>query len=64
MRMMTDAEERKLTLLEQQVEALLLGRELMGVRIMRLREFIARNCQHPALGTNCPTCQFLREDVS
>lgn len=57
-------DERRLTLLEQQVGALLAGRERMSVRIMRLREFIARNCQHSALDTNCPTCEFLKEDAS
>ena len=64
MRMMTDAEEKRLATLEQKIETLLVGRERMSVRIMRLREFIARNCQHSALDTNCPTCEFLKEDAS
>lgn len=60
---MTDAEERRMTLLEQQVEALLLGRERMSVRIMRLREFIAKHGPHQD-DPECPTCKFLMEDAS
>jgi len=60
----TEQDERRLTLLEQQVGALLSGRERMSMRIMKLREFIARNCPHSALDTDCPTCQFLQEDAS
>lgn len=62
-RIMDAAEERRLTLLEQQVGALLAGRERMGDRIRKLREYIASNCPHSALDTNCPTCQFLQEDA-
>ena len=58
MRMMTDAEERRLTLLEQQVEALLAGRERMSVRIMKLREFIAAHGPHED-DVECQTCRFL-----
>ena len=60
----TEADERRLTFLEQQVGALMAGRERMSVRIMKLREFIARNCQHSAPDTDCPTCEFLKEDAS
>lgn len=59
----TEADERRLTFLEQQVGALLVGRERMSMRIMTLREFIARNCEHSTLNTDCPTCQFLQEDA-
>lgn len=60
---MTEAEERRLTLLEQQVGALLAGRERMSERIMLLREYIASNCPHAATDIACPTCEFLMEDA-
>lgn len=59
----TEQDERRLVLLEQQVNALLAGRERMSERIMRLREFIAKNCPHSALDVTCSTCQFLQEDA-
>ncbi len=62
MRMMTDAEERRLTLLEQQVGALLAGRERMSERIRKLREFIAAHGPHED-AVECPSCQFLMEDA-
>lgn len=65
----TEQDERRLTLLEQQVNALLAGRERMGERIMRLRAYIASNCQHAAFEADCvdgdcPTCEFLRKDAA
>ncbi len=56
--------ERRLTLLEMQVEALLAGRERTTTRIMKLREFIASNCPHDALEKGCKTCEFLMEDAA
>lgn len=64
MRLFDEHDERGLTLLEQQVGALLAGRERMGDRIRKLREYIASNCPHAALDTNCPTCEFLKDDAS
>lgn len=64
MRMMTDTEERCLTLLEMQVEALLAGRERMAVRIMKLREFIASHGDHTLDCDDCHVCRFLKEDAS
>jgi len=64
MRMMTEAEEKRLTMLEQQTEALLIGRERMSNRIMLLRKFIAQNCTHGALEPTCPVCKFLEEDAN
>lgn len=63
MRMMTSEEENRLVQLERQVEALLVGREHMGIRIMRLRDFIDRNCRHSGLEDDCPTCLFLQKDA-
>ncbi len=63
MRMMTDAEERRLTLLEQQVGALLAGRERMSERIRKLREFIAAHGHHTDDAVTCHTCRFLEEDA-
>lgn len=60
---MMDAEERRLTLLEQQVDALLRGRERMSERIVRLREFIAAHGEHVD-DSECPTCRFLMEDAA
>ena len=60
---MTDAEERRLTLLEQQVGALLAGRERMAERIRKLREFIARSGHHIADNCQCNICRFLKEDA-
>ena len=57
-------DERRLTLLELQVGSLLAQREFMATRIMRLREFIARKCQHDALESKCTACEFLREDAN
>ena len=57
------ADERRLTLLEQQNNALLAGRERMQQRINKLREFIATNCPHDALEKGCKTCEFLMEDA-
>lgn len=62
MKIMTPEEERRLTLLEMQVGALIQQREHLMGRVRRLREYIAANCPHSALDTNCPTCQFLQED--
>lgn len=63
MKIMTPEEERRLTLLEMQVGALIQQREHLMGRVRRLREYIAANCPHSALDTNCPTCQFLQEDA-
>ena len=60
---MTVAEERRMVLLEMQNEALLVGRERMTTRILKLREFIASNCPHEALVDGCKTCEFLMEDA-
>ena len=61
---MTVAEERRMVLLEMQNEALLVGRERMTTRILKLREFIASNCPHDALEKGCKTCEFLMEDAA
>jgi hypothetical protein len=60
----TEADERRLALLEQQVGALLAGRERMGERIRKLREFITKNCEHSDLDIDCPKCEFLKEDAN
>lgn len=57
-------DERRLTLLEQQVGALLAGRERMSDRIRKLREYIASNCRHTGDESPCPTCEFLMEDAT
>ena len=64
MKMFSEADERRLVLLEQQVGSLLQGRERLGDRIRKLREFIASNCPHSALDANCPTCEFLKQDAN
>lgn len=63
MKIMTPYDERRLTLLEMQVGTLIQKREHLMGRVRRLREYIAANCPHPELDTNCPTCRFLQEDA-
>jgi len=67
MRMMPAEEERRLTLLEMQVGALLQQREHLTARVMRLREYIAANCPHSPFpedceDDDCPTCSFLKDE--
>lgn len=62
--MMTAEEERRLTLLEMQVGALIEQREHYAARVQKLREYIKANAPHCGVETNCPTCVFLREDAS
>ena len=63
MRMMTAEEERRLTLLEQQVGSLLAQRERLMARILRLREFIAARGNHTLDCMDCHVCRFLMEDA-
>ncbi len=42
-------DDRRMTILEQQVGSLRAQREYLTARILRLREFIATNCPHDAL---------------
>lgn len=56
-------DERRLTLLEMQVGALIKQREDYAARVQRLREFIKENCSHSSITANCLTCQFLQEDA-
>ena len=63
MRMMTPEEERRLTLLEMQVGALITQREHYAARVQKLREYIDENAPHSGVVTTCPTCIFLREDA-
>lgn len=68
MRLFAAADERRLTLLEMKVGALLEGRERMGERIRKLREYIAAHCKHSPFpedceDDDCPTCWFLKEDA-
>ena len=60
----TEQDERRLTMLEMQVGALLAGRERMGERIDALREYIRATAPHSGVETSCPTCKFLKEDAS
>ncbi len=64
MRMMTDEEDRRMTLLEMQVGALITQREEYAARVQKLREYIAENSPHSGAETNCPACRFLKEDAS
>lgn len=61
--MMTADEERRMTLLEMQVSALIKQREDYAERVHKLREYIDENAPHSDVVTTCPTCVFLREDA-
>jgi len=62
--MMTAEEERRMTLLEMQVGALIKQREDYATRVRKLREYIAANCPHSGAEPTCPTCSFLKEDAA
>lgn len=49
--------------LPTQLDALLAGREQMGERILRLRQFINDYGPHSGSHELCPTCNFLKEDA-
>ena len=57
-------DERRLTLLEQQVGALLAGRERQNARIMALREAVRRFGHHTLDCVDCHVCKFLKEDAT
>lgn len=69
---MTADEERRLTLLEMQVGALIKQREDYAERVQKLRAFIDENCSHSVHVSSeqslsgyrypCRVCQFLKED--
>ncbi len=61
---MNAAEERRLTLLEMQVGALIKQREDYAIRVRKLREYVAANCTHSGPASHCPTCEFLKEDAT
>ena len=63
MRLFDKHDEHRLTLLEQQVGALLAGRERMGNRIRKLREFIAKRGRHTMGCVDCPVCRFRLEEA-
>lgn len=61
---MTAEEERRMTLLEMQVGALIKQREEYASRVRKLREYIDENSPHSGAETNCPACRFLKEDAA
>lgn len=56
--------DTRMTLLDQQVGALLAGRERQNARIMALREAVRRFGRHTLDCVDCHVCKFLKEDAT